>query len=396
MNEKRMSLFDGSILWFGAAVSIAEIMTGALLAPLGLGVGLGAIVAGHAIGGVLFYLVGRIGSDSGKGAMESTAMAFGRYGSLFFSVLNILQLVGWTAVMIFSGAQAMGAATGKPSALLWSVLIGLLIALWIVAGLKRVRHLNGVAVVTLLILSLVLGYIVFRGGGAAAVAGGMGFGLALELSIAMPVSWLPLISDYTRHAGKGSGLSAVSAAAYFAGSVMMYAIGLGAALFSGTSDIVTLLGASGLGVAAMLIVILSTVTTTFLDVYSAAESLLNIRQGINPKLAGVAVCAAGVLLAATVPVMAFEGFLYLIGSVFVPMAVIMIVDYFVAGNRTAAPGLNWKNAVLWGVGFVAYRVLLNMDTALGSTVPVILILTALCVAANLTKRTVNNHARKAA
>ena len=40
--EKRTSLFENGLIWFGAGVSIAEIVTGTYLAPLGFGKGLAA------------------------------------------------------------------------------------------------------------------------------------------------------------------------------------------------------------------------------------------------------------------------------------------------------------------------------------------------------------------
>ena len=44
---KKTSLFENALIWFGAGVSIAEILTGTYLAPLGLKNGILAIVAGH-------------------------------------------------------------------------------------------------------------------------------------------------------------------------------------------------------------------------------------------------------------------------------------------------------------------------------------------------------------
>ena len=40
------------------------------------------------------------------------------------------------------------------------------------------------------------------------------FGAAVELSVAMPLSWLPLISDYTREAKEPVKAAAVSAVTY--------------------------------------------------------------------------------------------------------------------------------------------------------------------------------------
>lgn len=391
MEENRMSTLGGSLLWFGAAISIAEIISGALLAPLGFAKGIIAIILGHLLGCVLFYFVGMIGAKSKKGAMESTGITFGRYGSLFFSVLNILQLIGWTAVMIISGAEAMNAATGSSYSFVWCVIIGLLIIMWILVGLKNISKINYVAVTALFVLSVVLGVVVFKGGTSTSLTETMSFGLALELSIAMPISWLPLISDYTKNTNTPVKFTAVSSISYFIGSCCMYIIGLGAALFAGTSDIVSILTASGLGIAAMIIVILSTVTTTFLDAYSAGESMVNIWGGLNPKLAGVIISIIGTGIAIFVPILQFENFLYLIGSVFVPMATIMIADYFIAKNKDSSVKINITNLLLWVVGFVVYRLFLGIDTVLGSTIPVVFIVLLLSIIANLIKKAVKKN-----
>jgi purine-cytosine permease-like protein len=99
----------------------------------------------------------------------------------------------------------------------------------------------------------------------------------------MPLSWLPLIADYTKDAKNETGGTVWSAIGYFIGSTLMYLIGLGGALFAGTSDISEILISVGLPVIALFIVLFSTVTTTFLDVYSAAVSFLVIKKA-NEKV----------------------------------------------------------------------------------------------------------------
>lgn len=390
MQQNKISFLSGSLLWFGAAVSIAEIMTGTLIAPLGFGKGMLAIVLGHIIGCMLLFFAGLIGADSRTSAMESVRFSFGKQGSVFFSVLNILQLVGWTAVMIIGGARAFGSiintTLGYENNWLWCIMIGVLIILWVVVGIKNVGKLNLVAVGSLLILTIVLGVVIFRGGSAAAVEGSLSFGMAMELSIAMPISWLPLISDYTKNTDRPVGFTLFSTLCYFAGSIFMYAIGLGAALFAGSSDIVEIMMGAGLGLAAMIIVVLSTVTTTYLDVYSAGESILNINPRLNGKTAAVAVTIIGTLIAIFMPIEQYENFLYLIGSVFAPMISILITDYFILGNRYHKKSMNLLNGVLWLAGFVIYRVFMQIDTVLGSTVPVMIIVSLLCLAANFIGR----------
>ncbi|MEG2570419.1 MAG: cytosine permease, partial [Clostridia bacterium] len=141
MTTKKTSNMGHVLLWFGAAVSIAEILTGALLAPLGFSKAMLAIILGHLIGCALLYAAGLIGAKTGLPAMESGRIAFGTHGSFFFSILNVLQLVGWTAVMIIGGAKAAAVVAGRFSSLgstyLWCAVIGILIIIWILVGIKN-------------------------------------------------------------------------------------------------------------------------------------------------------------------------------------------------------------------------------------------------------------------
>ena len=107
MSEKKTSVFSNGLIWFGAGVSIAEIITGTYLAPLGFTKAMLAIVIGHVIGALMMFAAGMIGAREEKSAMETVKMSFGKKGGLLFAVLNILQLVGWTAIMIYDGAVEM-------------------------------------------------------------------------------------------------------------------------------------------------------------------------------------------------------------------------------------------------------------------------------------------------
>ncbi len=128
---REVSSFNLFILWFGAAVSIAEIYTGALLAPLGFSKGVQAILLGHLIGVIILGLTGIIGTQKRISALYSTRISFGKYGLYGFSILNVLQLLGWTAVMIISGARSVNEVSkllwGYDQQTVWSVFIGLLI-----------------------------------------------------------------------------------------------------------------------------------------------------------------------------------------------------------------------------------------------------------------------------
>ena len=77
MEEKRTSLFENGLIWFGAGVSIAEILTGTYLAPLGFGKGLAAILLGHVIGCLMMFFAGVIGARNRKSAQETVQLSFG-------------------------------------------------------------------------------------------------------------------------------------------------------------------------------------------------------------------------------------------------------------------------------------------------------------------------------
>lgn len=383
MEMKRTSVFENGLIWFGAGVSIAEILTGTYLAPLGFSKGLTAIILGHIIGCLMLFLAGVIGGKARRSAMETVKMSFGQKGSLLFSVLNVLQLVGWTAIMIYDGALA---ADGVVTAgrWIWCLVIGALIILWIMIGITNLGKVNVFAMTALFILTLILCKVIFFNGGAVGMAAddSMTFGAAVELSVAMPLSWLPLISDYTREAKEPVKATAASAIVYGVVSSWMYVIGMGAAIYTGEYDIAQIMLKAGLGIVGLLIIIFSTVTTTFLDAWSAGISSESIVAKLQGKYVAVAVTVVGTIAAIVYPMDNITDFLYLIGSVFAPMIAIQIADFFILKKDTSERVVNVSNLIVWVVGFVVYRYLMNVDIPVGNTLPDMAITMLLCVLVN--------------
>ena len=381
MEEKRTSVFENGLIWFGAAVSIAEILTGTYFAPLGFGKGLCAILLGHVIGCFLLFCAGLIGGKARRSAMETVKMSFGQKGSLLFSLLNILQLVGWTGIMIYDGALAANEILAAGS-WLWCLVIGGLIVLWILIGIKNLGKVNTVAMAALFVMTIVLSFVIFGKGSAQTVAEeAMSFGAAVELSVAMPLSWLPLISDYTREAEKPVKATAVSAVVYGLISCWMYLIGMGSAIFTGEYDIAQIMVKAGLGIVGLLIVVLSTVTTTFLDAYSAGISSESVSAKLNGKWVAVAAAVLGTLGAILFPMENITDFLYLIGSVFAPMIAIQIADFFLLKKDHSRRAFDLCNLLIWVIGFVLYRYLMRLDIPVGNTLPDMVVTMLLCLAA---------------
>ena len=196
----------------------------------------------------------------------------------------------------------------------------------------------------------------------------------------MPLSWLPVAGDYTREATNPKAGTALATLAYGIGSCWMFVIGLGCALFAGSDDVATVLAQAGLGVVGILVVVFSTVTTTFLDAQSAGVSANAISEKLDARICGMAAAIIGTLLAIFAPVGNFEEFLYLIGSVFAPMATIVVVDYFVLHRDNTDSPIDWRNAALWLAGFILYRFSLGWDIPCGNTLPVMLIIAVAAIA----------------
>ena len=379
---KKTTAFQNSLIWFGAAVSLAEILTGTYFAPLGMGKGLLAIIVGHVIGCVLFFLAGLIGGRERKSAMETTKMSFGYRGGLLFALLNVLQLVGWTGIMIYDGAVATNGIF-EVVVWVWSIVIGVLIIIWIAIGITNLGLLNKITMALLFVLTVVLCVVIFRGGNPGATATEtMSFGAAVELAVSMPLSWLPVISDYTRESEKPFRSTLASTVTYGLVSCWMYVIGMGAAIFTGESDIAQIMLRAGLGIPALLILVLSTVTTTFLDAFSAGVSCESLSKKLNGRTIGIIATVVGTIGACLFNMDDITNFLYLIGSVFAPMIAVQLTTYFILKKDSFKEAFDWPNLIVWLLGFIAYRLLMNVDLPVGNTLPAVVITMVLCYIVN--------------
>ena len=390
-NTRGTSLFENGLIWFGAGLSIAEILTGTAFAPLGFGKGILAVIIGHIIGCLMLFCAGVIGGKERKSAMDTVTMSFGTDGSKFFAFLNVLQLVGWTSIMIYDGALAANGIFNTGN-WVWCLVIGALIILWIVIGITNLGKINTVAMGALFILTIIMCKVIFFSDASGVKVSGdsMSFGAAVELAVAMPLSWLPLISDCTKEAKEPIKATFVSTIVYGIVSCWMYIIGMGAAIFTGESDVAQIMVKAGLGIVGLLIVVFSTVTTTFLDAYSAgisSETIFSKSAGKNVDITGevkntavfftakkssvisIIVTVIGTVAAILFPMDDITDFMYLIGSVFAPMIAIQIADYFILKSDKSSKKADITNAVIWVIGFILYRYLMTVDIPVGNTLP---------------------------
>ena len=389
--ERNLSGIDFFLLWSGAAISLAEILAGGILVPLGLMAGILAILLGHIIGNTPFALGGIIGSEQGIPSMVSVRPSFGNRGSYLPAFLNMVQLIGWTAIMLIicaKSAEVISQKTfGYSNFKLWIVLAGIITTLWAFFGHKTWKWLHKISVSALLLLCVVMTYVVFREHGFTELAripvtSDLSFAIGLDIVIAMPISWLPLIADYSRFSQNTPSAFWNTWGGYFLVSSWMYFVGLSAALATGNADPIPMLLNLGLGVAALLIVLFSTFTTTFLDIYSTAVSALNIFPQLEERKGVIIGGVIGTLVALIFPIEQYENFLLFIGAMFCPLFGIVLADYFILRKRKYSlsdiykkgeywyyQGVNLKAVISWIIGVILYQQCIKYGLWIGSSIP---------------------------
>jgi len=379
--ERNLRGWDFFLLWAGAAVSLAEIWAGGLIAPLGLRLGLWAILLGHVIGNTPFALGGLIGSQWGIPTMVSVRPSFGIRGSYLAAALNVIQLVGWTAVMLIvcgGAADAISKFYGFSNPNLWIILSGIITTLWALVGHRIWKWLERISVAALLVLCLVMTYLVFKEYGWEKLSliprqKDFPFMIGMDLVIAMPISWLPLVSDYSRFATDSRSSFWGTWIGYFILSSWMYLIGLAASLATKSPDpsgvVMNLMLKFGWAIPALIIVLFSTFTTTFLDIYSTAISGLNIVPKLGERKGVIIGGVLGTATALIFPTLLnYEHFLLFVGAMFCPLFGIVLVDHFLIRKGSLAlgdlyrtdgkywfwRGINPLAILAWGIGFAIY------------------------------------------
>ena len=392
MKDTHITQLQFAMIWFGAALSIAEIMTGTYLAPLGLTQGLYAIILGHIIGGILLFGAGLIGGRLRQGSMNTTAFSFGPLGAKGFAFLNMLQLIGWTSIMIYDAMLALQ-ELAPLSPMIWAIAIGALVILWLFIGLHNTGYIQAIVSILLLGLTIYMGAHMIAqwpNDNSLITSGDMSFIAALELSIAMPLSWLPLISDYTRESKQPFSASLTSATVYTVTSIVMYTLGLSAAIFGGGDSIITIMMNAGLGIAGLIVIIFSTVTTTFMDAYSAGVSSTTIYSRASSKSIAVIVTIIGTIAAILYPMDDITDFLYLIGSVFTPMIAILLADYFVNHQQVQTTSAYLVRGLIWVLSVGLYHYMLHSESTVGATLPAFTIAFLITVIVGFISKTVSS------
>ena len=380
--ERRvLGALDIAILWGDLGIGLLVLVTGALLVPgLGFTTALAAIAVGSVIGSLLLALGGAVGARDGVPTMVLLRSHLGRVGSWAPSFLNAAQLIGWTAVEFWAMSTVADLIVkrtfGWSARPLWLVVTALVttsLALWGPVGVARVWMKRFGAWVIVAICIALTALLVTSGALSKAVSAPPAvswptFGAALDLVIAMPVSWLPLVADYTRFASGSRPAFAGTFVGYVFANIWLYTLGAVLVLGGGAeatpagmaAAVLSLAGGSLAGVLFLLGLLVGETDEAFADIYSGALSIKNVFPRSSQTLLVVTIALVATLLAGWLSMARYESFLFLLGSVFVPLFGVL------AGHRVAFPrsqsflarrvrDVEPSAVFAWALGFVVYH-----------------------------------------
>lgn len=384
--------FDYFILWSSLGVGLLVFSAGSFLSETPFYHALLAIIIGSIAGSVLLSMAGKIGSDHAVPSLIGIRPAFGLYGSYLAAVLNIIQLIGWTTFEILILSKAAEQLTNMHVTFVWNIIFGAIIALLGIFGplflVKQwlskfaiwiVYASSAIILVTLLFQNLPN---VISGDGK-----DMSFFVALDIVIAMPISWMPLVSDYNRFAKTSKGAFIGTLIGFSITNIIFYVGGL---LFGvgDISSIIISIQAILFGFI-LLVMIVDEIDNAFADIYSAAISSQSIFHNLNQRHLIIGFSIVSTILAIFVSIEGYEQFLFLIGALFIPLFGVLLTDYFVIKRGKYLNDMMYGNKIIkigypaiiaWAIGALVYYLLSQLSPiylaqlpTIGSTIPSLIV-----------------------
>jgi putative hydroxymethylpyrimidine transporter CytX len=380
-----LGFLDFAVLWGDLGIGLLVMLAGTFLVPgLGLGSALLAIVIGSAAGCLLLGLVGAIGSDTAVPTMVLLRPVLGIRGSYLPTVFNVLQLLGWTVFEFI----VMGVAADTISRILfgtshyavWAAVFAAIVIVMGIGGPVGVvrQWLEKFAVWIALATGGWLTYHLLTTSDLSLLLGKAGdsslaFGNAVDLVIALPISWLPLVADYNRFAKKSSRAFWGTAVGFFITNFWFLSLGamalLGAGVRQEPKEFATAIALTA-GWIALLILLADETHNAWADLYSSAVSIQNVFPKVKQRWLIIGLGLICFLVAVVIDITRYQNFLYIIGSFFIPLFGVLLADYFVlrrrryrveelyrrGGGYWYRGGINIVGVAVWAAGIAVYHV----------------------------------------
>jgi NCS1 family nucleobase:cation symporter-1 len=353
---------DQLALWANLGISLFGPLTGALIATTAgsLGLAMAAIVAGCGLGAILLGASAVIGASTGAPAMVSLRGLVGRRGSVVPTLLNIAQNVGWATLEIIVISTAAVAVLGQTWRWPFVILAGAAATVMAIRPLGSVRLLRKIMVWLVLAASVYLFVqVLLQPRQSIPQESVLGFWPAVDLAIAGVISYAPLAADYSRHSQTRKAAFWGASLGYGLAAIAYYALGVLAVLNLGASDVITALVTLPAGAIAIAILLVDEVDEAFANVYSTAMSVHNLLPRVDRRIVAALIGVTATLLAGLLDIGAYQSFLFLVGSVFVPLYAVAAVDFFVVSRRrwdvSSTSKFRVAPVIAWACGFAAYQ-----------------------------------------
>ncbi len=371
-----LGLFDTFLLWTNLGISILVLVSAAYL-DLSLKQALLATLVGGLIGNAMLGVAALIGADARVPAMVLQRAPLGRRGSYLATSLNVLQCLGWATfelIIIASAASALSdRAFGFEALWFWKLLFGALAtALALLGPIGFVRRF--VRKFAIWAVAASIAYLAWwipahsdlHGLWSSSGDHDGSFFAGMDLIIALSVSWIPLVADYTRFStGRRAAFWGAGLGYLFP---TLFQFGFGAILvlshpsISDPVDVLTTIAAGG--VASFLALLALTVDETdeaFANVYSTAMSLQNFAPAFSQRALIVGCAVISTAGALSFNLTQYPQFLYLLGAFFVPLFGVLLADWIQRGmsytREDVFGGPAFRPAMIgsWLCGFALYE-----------------------------------------
>jgi cytosine permease len=294
------------------------------------------------LGSIILTVIGIHTSIVGCRARFSSYMlariAFGAKGSMLLNLAFALSLIGWFGVnlnLFGDSIQRLLQGQLHYQGAKWplELVAGILMTGTTLVGLKAINRLSMLIVPVLLVVCAFLLVKSLSHGSVAdilarAPASGMSFGDAVSAIVGGYIVGAVIMPDTCRFIEPAHGAVWTAIFTYFVSNAVIMLIGGLAALALHRTEMLDLMLAMGLGAAAFAIVIGGSWLLNALNLYSAALSvdaaLPRMRRSTTTLLCGT----LGTLAAFLNILDHFLTFLFYLSIVFVPVASIIVIDFF--------------------------------------------------------------------
>ena len=391
-HERVFSMRDQAALWFSLGVGLLVMQVGAYLVPaMGTRQALFAIVIGSLLGVSLLAWVAHLAAVRGLNSASLMQMTYGLRFAKLPVLFNIVQLLGWATFELVIMRDGLSAIIHRiqPLSMLWLNMISTLFLgaiLWLLISApmaKVIRRFIGRIGLPLAVLSLIWLTIQFAlrlknaDGGFTAFwlrpsSGAMSAISAIDLVIAMPISWLPLVADYARFSQNPEAKTAFKGTwmGYLIANIWCYTLGiLIVSTASADSSLVATILMAQFGIVALGFILVDELDNAYGDLYSGSVSMNHIQPRYSVKNWGKTLLVVSILAALVLPMHRLEPFLLLLSSIFVPLFGVIIARLSVRSDNHATQLIHLPSVCIWLLGIAVYHVTPMLWPSLGSSVP---------------------------